>query len=971
MDDTTVAFDPESETLASAGARIAAKVDLPPAPKQVGRYLILDELGHGAMGRVFRAYDPNLDRTVALKLLRDRTDAQAIARILREAMAMAQLSHPNVVQVFDAKNDENYTYLTEQLVEGEPLSQWLRTSKRTWPEVLAKFIEAGKGLHAAHRVGLVHRDFKPSNVLVGTDGRVLVTDFGIVLGQADSGFESLDGVPPELRSSTETGDFEAPLTNDNMVVGTPSYMPPEQHGGAVEVDHRSDQYAFCVALYEGLCGQRPYAGKTLEDLLRAKLGKRPTLPGDVPRWINTIVAQGLDPSPEKRFVSMEALLRRLTYNPSRRRRTIFGGLALAGVVAAGAGGYALHQQEQRAACEQRATDAVGVWDDTAQARVRAAIDASGLEASATIWAKVDAAIGTYVERWGAAAETSCLAVYEGASTPSAAARVDECLESARASLSASLDILGQGHLTVVSGAIELSNALPLPEDCVNGTGTAHRVPLPNDPALAAAVETDRRALHEADALYWAGSFQEALVRAQVVLGSQAAAAYVPLRIKALQSVGRQLDATGDTHGAIERLREGYWLAVEHHEDRAAALIANLIAWFQSSSLQQYAESLEWCRHADANVGRLATAAPLIEARILRTKASTLSNMGHTAEALEALDAALSLVERATVGNHPLTINLHEGRGNVLREAGRYPAAREAYSKALELKLDLYGRDHPTIATSHKNLGWVALRQGDAAGALERFTKSLDTYAAVYGPEHRKTADVYNDLGAAHLEMRNNDKALEFFERALAAKTKAFGEESPQVAGQLNNIGVTYKRMDQPERAIETYRRALRINEVVGGRVSPKVSMVLSNIGSLLYATDEFDEASEYVERSLSVLEELGATDGGDYAGRTGLLGRIRSKQGRHEQARALFEEALRTQREILDPQARDLLENRAWLALELSVLGQHARGQVLFDEVMRAAEATGDPQFVEAIAELDPDGSDQEPDPSGENLGQR
>ncbi len=309
MDDPTAAFDPESQTLASAGARAAAKIDLPPAPKQVGRYLILDELGHGAMGRVFRAYDPNLDRTVALKLLRDRTDASAIARILREAMAMAQLSHPNVVQVFDAKHDENHTYLTEQLVEGEPLSHWLRASKRTWAEVLTKFVEAGKGLHAAHRVGLVHRDFKPSNVLVGTDGRVLVTDFGIVLGQADSGFESLDGVPPELRSSTETGDFEEPLTHDNMVVGTPSYMPPEQHGGAVEVVHRSDKYAFCVALYEGLSGRRPFTGETLEELLRAKLSERPTLPSDVPGWINKLVQQGLDPSPEKRFASGAFALR--------------------------------------------------------------------------------------------------------------------------------------------------------------------------------------------------------------------------------------------------------------------------------------------------------------------------------------------------------------------------------------------------------------------------------------------------------------------------------------------------------------------------------------------------------------------------------------------------------------------------------------------------------------------------------------
>ncbi|MBA3462537.1 MAG: serine/threonine protein kinase, partial [Deltaproteobacteria bacterium] len=219
---------------------------------RVGRYLILSTLGTGGMGVVFSAYDPQLDRKVALKLLRSglqlaTKDAQK--RLRREAQAIAQLSHPNVVGVYDVGTDGGDLYIAMELVEGETLGQWLRSYPRTWREIIDVFLQAAKGLVAAHGVGLLHRDFKPDNVLVGGDGRVRVTDFGLarsllVLDEESARGQTTPHLPAALSSS---------LTATGTVLGTPRYMPPEQLTGP-DIDARADQFSFCVALYEALYG---------------------------------------------------------------------------------------------------------------------------------------------------------------------------------------------------------------------------------------------------------------------------------------------------------------------------------------------------------------------------------------------------------------------------------------------------------------------------------------------------------------------------------------------------------------------------------------------------------------------------------------------------------------------------------------------------------------------------------------------
>src|SRR5688572_14497323 len=261
---------------------------------RVGRYLVLSSLGAGGMGVVFAAYDPQLDRKVALKLLRANLGAnakEARTRLKREAQAIAQLNHPNVVGVYDVgTTDDGDVYIAMEFVEGDTLTTWLKRWPRTWREILEVFHQAARGLMAAHSVGLLHRDFKPDNVLVGGDGRVRVTDFGLarsLIAHLDE--ESGRGVTPQMPTA-----LNSQLTATGTVLGTPRYMPPEQLTGP-DIDARADQFSFCVALHEALYGEHPLPGSTSVSMLEK--GDKALPPPDntrVPTNINRAVARGLE-----------------------------------------------------------------------------------------------------------------------------------------------------------------------------------------------------------------------------------------------------------------------------------------------------------------------------------------------------------------------------------------------------------------------------------------------------------------------------------------------------------------------------------------------------------------------------------------------------------------------------------------------------------------------------------------------------
>ncbi len=303
---------------------------------RVGRYLVLSSIGAGGMGVVFAAYDPQLDRKVALKLLRANLGAnapEARTRLKREAQAIAQLNHPNVVGVYDVGTTaDGDVYIAMEFVEGDTLTTWLKRWPRTWREILEVFQQAARGLMAAHSVGLLHRDFKPDNVLVGGEGRVRVTDFGL----ARSVFldDSARG-PTNGRTSQQTPAAGSPLQVDltatGTVLGTPRYMPPEQLTGP-SIDARADQFSFCVALYEALYGTHPLPGATSVSMLEHDERALPPPEGTkVPASIGRAVMRGLEKERSKRFPTLAALMHELT-PPQQRSPVRFIAMAAVGAL---------------------------------------------------------------------------------------------------------------------------------------------------------------------------------------------------------------------------------------------------------------------------------------------------------------------------------------------------------------------------------------------------------------------------------------------------------------------------------------------------------------------------------------------------------------------------------------------------------------------------------------------------------------
>lgn len=274
--------------------------DAPRAGERIGRFVLGRQLGEVGMGLVFEAYDPELDRSVALKVLRASPTVEMRARLLREARTLARLAHPNVVTVFDVGEEDGRVFLAMELVRGCSLRDWLRAERR-WDIILQAFVQAGRGLHAAHEAGLVHRDFKPANVSVGEDGRVRVLDFGLACDGED-GLGSLEA-PGTPRSSID-------LTSAGTILGTPAYMSPEHFTGG-SLDRRADQFSFCVSLYEALLGRRPFTGRTLPELRDAVLNgalRVPWAARELPESLWSALSRGLTVRREERFPSLQPLL---------------------------------------------------------------------------------------------------------------------------------------------------------------------------------------------------------------------------------------------------------------------------------------------------------------------------------------------------------------------------------------------------------------------------------------------------------------------------------------------------------------------------------------------------------------------------------------------------------------------------------------------------------------------------------------
>src|SRR3954471_673113 len=428
----------------------------------IGRYLILGLVGRGGMGEVYAAYDPELDRKVAVKLLRVKagngvTMTEGRQRTLREAQAIARLSHPNVVVAYDVGTFEDKVFIAMEFVDGNTVTFWLEQQPRTWQEILRVFIAAGHGLTAAHEKGLVHRDFKPDNVMVGRDGKVRVMDFGLARQMDKPGIKEHRprGTPPGARRgdvevgtgtlplehqavpidrgtlvlnpgladsgddmhSSISGLFDARLTRTGAMMGTPAYMAPEQFFGK-ETDSRTDQFSFCVSLYESLYGERPFPGKKLTELTANVVqGTVRAAPAGtkVPFWVRRILLRGLRSAPAERYPSMVELLAALGKDPRAARRKGAGGATVAMLPLVVGLGVRQSLIDRRALCDGAGEKLAGIWDlhppdqpeGPRQSQIHAAFMRTGKSYAADVYETVTRALTNYAQSWSTMYKQTC------------------------------------------------------------------------------------------------------------------------------------------------------------------------------------------------------------------------------------------------------------------------------------------------------------------------------------------------------------------------------------------------------------------------------------------------------------------------------------------------------------------------------------------------------------------------------------
>ena len=812
---------------------------------RIGRFIALEVVGRGGTGTVVAAYDPQLDRRVALKILSARPGGSSRRdRLLDEARAMARLSDPHVVPVYEVGTYQEHVFMAMELVEGVSLRAWLAAVRPSWREVLGVFIEAGRGLAAAHAAGLVHRDFKPDNVLVGevehrsaTRGRVRVTDFGLA---------STDG----------TAD---PVTGQaGLAPGTPAYMAPEQFLGEA-LDARTDQFAFCVALWEALYGERPFAGPTRIALADAVVhGRlRPPPSTDVPGWIEPVLSRGLAVSPEQRHPSMSALLRALERDPAKTRRRLgLAGLLVATVsAAAGVSGAG-----PAATCSDAQLGSTQPWTDAQRERLRQAFAHSGaLDAAVRAEQTIDV-LDRYAKRLGEGYRDACEAASAGSGPPGMLDRRVQCLARRRQGMAALLDVLTEPDAVAVEHAVDAAAALPAPEPCGDTAFVLAGHEPPSDPATAARVESLRAALARSTAELRAGHPKAARRVAEAALREAEGIDYFPVRAEAGVVCGKAREATGALQEAEALLQASYFGAIEAGADDTAAEAAAHLVYLVGHALQRDADGMTWARHA-----RVASSRPGVDpsrkVRLAMEVATVHLTFERLAEAETELAGAIEALRERGDDVVDLAIALNS-LGGVMLTQGRMDEARALFHEALERFERTLGEGHPHAAIVHQNLGTLAWHQEAYDRARDHQARSLAIRKASLGPEHPDVAASLVSLAGTAVAVEDYEGAHGLLQRALAI-LEPDAEGTPAHTNALHNLAVVQRALEHPD-AVTMARRALDALERSLGSDHLEVARAHANLGWILLERGDPELAENHFDQAL-VIRETSSAPLGDVA----------------------------------------------------------------------------------------------------------
>lgn len=784
-----------------------------PDSSRVGRYVIVQRIGRGAMGEVFAAYDPELDRKVAVKLLhQSRSTEKARKQMVREAQALAKLTHPNVVTVHDVGKHHERVFIAMEFVEGTTLTDWvdmLEDGPQRWRKVLEVFRGAGEGLAAAHGAGIVHRDFKPDNVLVAPDGRARVADFGLALPVSD----------PDEDPSAHPTPTETARTDPGGLVGTPAYMSPEQFGFRAP-GSASDQFSFCVALYEALFEQRPFDGKNTTALMMSVLAGDlidPPSDTDVPARVRRAVMRGLSVDPEDRWPSMADLVAALTPEPPRRRSRV--PLVAAAGFATALGAVVVVQAGDEPGCEKAGDLAERMFTGEHRRSIDEAFDRTGASYATDTKRRVVERLEYYAAAWSEIHEDACTDHSRGVVSDVLLDRKMECLQRRQREFDSLVGVLVAADADVVRNSISATQGLGSLMTCEDADALELAYD-PPPPAIAEEVDAQREALVEVRTLYRAGRWDDARARAESVAQRAAALDYRPLRVEAGMELGRAQETLGDYDGAKASLDSAWHEALAIGYDQAAVEVAILLV-----DVTGY--RLELREAADQ---RAADAAALLERIDTRT-----------AKDKRMLEAQLLQARART----ELRVPDFEPAGDYLRQAH-------------EIVIEVHGEDSLEAAASLRRLGVLEAARRRPDDAVPLLEQSLAIMRRHLGESHPEIAGSLNNLALTYKNQGRREEAARAFEEAAALVKEQLGPRHPTTHMIWRNLANTYRSSQDQPKAIDAYRR-WEESVPVDGVLDPATLVLYA--GSL-HELDRDAEAASKLELGIDIAADLDADDRG-------------------------------------------------------------------------------------------------------------
>ena len=814
---------------------------------QVGRYIIEDRLGSGGFGVVYRARDPKLNRCVALKLWRVRSEEvdpqDAEARLLREAQALAQLSHPNVMTVHEVGAADGQVYIAGEFIDGMTLTQWA-DSPRSVAQSVAVFAQAGAGLAAAHDANLVHRDFKPDNVVVAADGRTRVVDFGLAR--------------PANRHAREdeTSTYVEPVvaaTLDGSVVGTPAYMAPEQFEGQ-PADARSDQFAFCVALHEVITGQRPFAGDDYDSLREAVLTAKRREPTDrrLPAWLAPIINRGLARDPEQRFASMHDLLAALTRDRGATIRRAAIAATLAAAMAVTALSIAWPRAAHSSVCHVAEDEWHNVWDAHTRDEVRQAFATAPGRYGNEAWNRVEHRLTEYTNDWLEMRQQVCEATHVTGEQSAALLDVRvACLDRRKQEVAALVAQLASADRTLVErGPRAITQLVPLAR-CARVEALGQLELEPKDPRVVGAVRQVQRQLSKVVATRWAGRYAAAIEAAEGAVKAATATQHQPIIAEATFHLGYLYSYNQQAALAETWLTDAYHKATASRHWRIVARAAVELVMVVGDMAKRTTEGLAWARHADSAV-------------------------------------------KAHHDDANLRANLESNLGGVYRLKGDIETALAHYKRALALREQLWGKTDRSVAQSLNNLGLAYQVQARYDEAVATFARAHDIFAQALGPHHPYVGLTAQNVGAIYFETGAPNKARPYYEQALQVARDSSPEASKPVLDARFNLATLPGNSAAAQRELSDI---LAQQRTVLGDDHDDVARTQHGLGVIAQQDGRLEDSERYFEAAASSRTQHLGPSAPPTLFTVINLAIVLGKRGSHARALSLYQrtaEALRT-----------------------------------------------------------------------------